>query len=332
MNVAPRAGARLRVGLDVGGTKVLALAIDADEKVVGQIRQETNRGPEGVVTSAARAVEDLIAELGVTIADIGHVGLGMPGLVDARVGTVSHAVNLDIGPVPVPIRQQLSALLANVPVDIENDLNAGALGAAALLNMPEGDLAYLAIGTGMAAGLVLDGQLRKGRKGAAGEIGHIPVDPLGLPCPCGQRGCIETVASGTALARLWPSTGDIPPPKALFDAAASGDAKAIQIRDEFAQAVATAIRVLVLTCDVETIVLGGGVAELGEPLIKAVRAALVAQAAASPFLQMLKMPDRVRVLPGGSPVGAIGAALVGAGAAELWGSPAAIVARSSSLN
>ncbi len=94
-----------------------------------------------------------------------------------------------------------------VPVLLENDVNAAALGAAALdrRDRPR----YLSIGTGLAAGLVLDGRLRRGAHGAAGEIGHIPVDPHGVAVPCGQRGCLETVASGSALAAAWPS-GDVP--------------------------------------------------------------------------------------------------------------------------
>ena len=89
-----------------------------------------------------------------------------------------------------------------VPVAVENDVNVATLGAVALSGIR--DLVYLSIGTGLAAGLVLDGTLRRGATGAAGEIGHVPIDPLGAVCQCGQRGCLETVASGRALAEAWP--------------------------------------------------------------------------------------------------------------------------------
>ena len=180
---------------------------------------------------------------------------------------------------------------------------------------PTRDLVYLSIGTGLAAGLVLDGTLRRGATGAAGEIGHVPIDPLGAVCQCGQRGCLETVASGRALAEAWHPAGslgrDEPPAQALFAAASAGDQRAIEVRDRFAAGVADAVRTLCLTVDPATIVLGGGVAHLGAPLVAAVSDALRAQAASSPFLASLDLAARIRVVPEDYPVAAIGAALLG---------------------
>ncbi len=136
------------------------------------------------------------------------------------------------------------------------------------------------------------------------------MDPSGSWCTCGQRGCLETIASGSALAAAWPSDGT-PPAQALFAAADAGDPAAIAARDRFAGAVACAVRLLALTVNVECVVLGGGVAQLGEPLREVVAEALREQAAASPFLAALSLSERVRVLPAGVPVAALGAALVG---------------------
>ena len=194
------------------------------------------------------------------------VGLGIPGLVDVERGAVKHAVNLGVDGEWVPLRAELEARLG-VPVAVENDVNVATLGAVALTGIR--DLVYLSIGTGLAAGLVLDGRLRRGATGAAGEIGHVPIDPLGAACQCGQRGCLETVASGRALAEAWPS-GDQPPAQALFAAATAGDPRAIEVRDRFAAGVADAVRTLCLTVDPTTIVLGGGVSHLGAPLVAAV--------------------------------------------------------------
>jgi len=203
-----------------------------------------------------------------------------------------------------------------VPVVVENDVNAAALGAAQVLGLGSTDLALLSIGTGLAAGLVTDGRLRRGARGAAGEIGHIPVDPAGPLCSCGQHGCLETLASGSAIAAAWPVADGGSPATALFAAAAGGDPRAVVVRDAFADAVAAAVRLLVLTCDVETVVLGGGVTDLGGELLDAVVAALGRQAAGSPFLAALQLPERVAIVPAGSAVAAIGAALVGIAARD----------------
>jgi predicted NBD/HSP70 family sugar kinase len=171
------------------------------------------------------------------------------------------------------------------------------------------DLVYLSIGTGLAAGLVLNGRLRRGTHGAAGEIGHVPVDPAGAWCQCGQRGCLETVASGSGLAAAWPSQ-DAPPAQAVFAAAAAGHAGARVVRDAFVAGVAEAVRLLALAVDPDVVVLGGGVAHLGEPLRAVVAEALATQARSSAFLTSLDLASRVRVV-GEEPVAAIGAAMLG---------------------
>ena len=294
------------IGLDIGATKTLGVLVDADGRVLKQVREATEPGRDGVV----RTAELVVAHLGAAIdgARPTSVGLGIPGLVDVERGTVKHAVNLGVDGDWVPLRAELEARLG-VHVAVENDVNVATLGAVALSGIR--DLVYLSIGTGLAAGLVLDGVLRRGATGAAGEIGHVPIDPHGAVCQCGQRGCLETVASGRALGEAWPSTGDVPPAQALFAAAAAGDPAAVAVRDRFAAGVADAVRTLCLSVDPATIVLGGGVSHLGPPLVEAVADALRAQAASSPFLASLDLAARIRVVPDDQPVAAIGAALLG---------------------
>ena len=295
----------VNVGLDIGATKTLGLVVDAGGAILAEVRESTEPGTEGVVRTAARVVEALRAATGHDLP--GTVGVGMPGLVDHEKGTVKHAVNLGLDGDWFPLGDLLGARLG-VPVVVENDVNAAALGAVALSG--EDDLLYLSIGTGLAAGLVLEGRVRRGEHGAAGEIGHVPVDPAGPECGCGQRGCLETVASGSALAAAWPSEG-VPPAQALFAAAQAGDPRAVEVRDRFAAGVASAIRMMALAVDPRTVVLGGGVAQLGEQLRVAIAAALGAKAASSPFLASLELADRVRVVPSDYPVAAVGAALLG---------------------
>ncbi|MGI5190115.1 ROK family protein [Promicromonospora sp. CA-289599] len=308
------------VGLDIGGTKILGALLDPEGEVVGTVRRTTVHGAEGLVAGAAQAVRDVVVSGGVELPDVAGVGLGIPGIVDHRSGTVKHAVNLGVHDDELPLAELLSTELGGVPVVVENDLNVAAVGAAHVLERSadraggahgHADLAFLALGTGLASGLVLEGQLRRGVSGAAGEIGHVPVDPLGPECPCGQRGCLERFASGKALEAAWPSRHGKPSPVELFEAARRGDREAIVVKDRFASATASAVRLLVLTTDVRHVVLGGGVAQLGTELLDAVQDALREQAKVSPFLGSLKLAERVQLAPTHVPVAAVGAAVLG---------------------
>ncbi|MBJ7356663.1 ROK family protein [Nocardioides sp.] len=290
------------IGLDIGATKTLGVLVDPDGHVQAQELQATAPGAAGVIDTAARVVADLGGG-----AAAGSVGVGIPGLVDHVGGEVQHAVNLGLNGDRLSLRALLEER-CSLPVHVENDVNAATLGAVALSGIQ--DLVYLSIGTGLAAGIAIDGRVRRGATGAAGEVGHVPVDPAGALCRCGQRGCLETVASGSALAAAWPS-GDRPAAQALFAAAAAGDPAAIAVRDRFSAGVADAVRTLALSVDPQTVVLGGGVAHLGQVLVDHVAEALRRQAASSPFLASLDLAARLRVVPEGQPVAAIGAALLG---------------------
>ncbi|WGL51040.1 ROK family protein [Nocardioides sp. BP30] len=292
----------ISVGLDIGATKVHGVAVDADGAILAEHREPTQLGSDGVLRTAATVFEALGAA-----GPAGPVGVGVPGLVDPDRGTVKYAVNLGLNGDWVPLGEMLADRLGT-SVMVENDVNAATLGAH--LIAAADDVAYISLGTGLAAGMVLGGVLRRGTHGAAGEIGHLPVDPNGPPCSCGQRGCLELVASGSALAAAWPSP-DRPPAQALFAAAAAGDTRAVAIRDRFTAGVADAVRVIALAVDPRAIVIGGGVAALGEPLRVAVAAALARQAEGSPFLASLDLPGRLQVVPAGIPIAALGAALLG---------------------
>ena len=293
------------VGLDIGATKMLGVAADDEGRVVAQVLAATPTGGDEVVTAAA----DVVAELRLRAGDPldGTVGVGIPGLVDVARGEVKHAVNLGVDAEWFPIGDLL-AKRVGADVVVDNDVNAAALGAAQVTG--HHDLAYLSLGTGLAAALILDGKLRRGAHGAAGEIGHVPVDPAGRRCQCGQVGCLETEASGSAVAEVWPATAG-PPAQALFDAAAAGDPRAVAARDRFAARVADAVRLVSLAVDTECVVLGGGVAQVGPPLRVAVAQALAAQAAGSPFLASLDLAGRLELAPTDVPVAALGAALLG---------------------
>lgn len=304
----------LRIGLDIGGSKVLGAAVAADGVIVAQARQATMPGADGVLATAVAVLDRLATALDGILPPC--VGVGIPGIVDPDRGAVSHAVNLGLGADWFPLADRL-ADRTGASVVVENDLNAATWGAHVLTGAS--DLAYLSLGTGFAAGFVLDGALRRGARGAAGEIGHVPVDPGGRPCTCGQRGCLELRAAGSAISAAWPAAASAAgggadarsPATALFSAAMSGNPEAIAARDRFAAGVADAIRMVGLAVDPATILIGGGVAQLGDLLRDAVVAALHAQAASSPFLAALDLADRVRLVPASMPVAVVGAAMIG---------------------
>jgi len=296
----------MRLGIDVGGTKTAVVAVDAAGTVAHGLRLPTTLGDEGVLDTIAVAIKGIEEATGLNAKAFASVGIGIPGTVDPVTGRVSHAVNLGVEDLDLAM---LVAARIGREVRVENDVKAAALGAYHALGGGVRSMAYLNLGTGVAAGLVVDGELWRGARGVAGEIGHLPIADA-PECPCGQRGCVEQFASGSALARLWPTT-DPHPVRALFDAADGGDAAAMRVRHVFLSSVASAVRILVLTVDVDLVVIGGGLSNLGERLLVGVRAALDGQAATSPFLASQELSSRVLLVPRDVPVAAVGAALVG---------------------
>ena len=296
----------MRVGLDIGATKVLGAVVDGAGNVIAQSRQDTRPGADGVLASATAVLDSLALRLDGALPS--HIGIGVCGIVDRDRGAVRHAVNLGIGGDWFPLAARL-ADRTGATVLIENDVNAATWGAHVLSGAD--DMAYLSVGTGLAAGFVLSGSLRRGAHGAAAEIGHLPVHQDGPRCSCGQRGCLELSASGSTLAAAWRAEGQAQPAAALFAAAAAGNREAVIIRDRFAAGLADAIRITGLIVGPAAIIIGGGVANVGEPLLAAVTAALGDQAASSPFLAALDLASGVSLLTGGAPAGAIGAALIG---------------------
>ncbi|QCR20821.1 ROK family protein [Agrococcus sp. SGAir0287] len=297
----------MRLGIDVGGTKTAAVLLDARGVVVGQHRVPTLRG-EGVVDSVLAAARPVLRHAGVDVDALDGVGLGIPGVVGHDRSTIRDAVHLGIDAFDVgaAVGERLG-----VRVLVENDVNAAVVGARHLLGDASDAFAYLGLGTGIAAGILLDGAVWRGATGVAGEIGHVPVPGATGRCRCGQTGCLETVAAGWALAERW----DEPWPAArMLAAARAGSAQATAEWEAVVDGIAHAVRLLVLTLDVGTIAIGGGLRELGAPLLDGIRERLGEWALASPFVAAVAIPSRVHMVPAGSQPAAVGAAIVGSSA------------------
>lgn len=300
--------ADLRVGVDIGGTKIEAVVLDEGGSVLARLRRPTGHGPEEVAASAVAAVAGVLEQADAAPERVASLGVGIPGAVDTATGVVSHALNLGL------TRLELGDLLAErfrVPVRVENDVNAAALGAFHALGFaPTASIGYLNLGTGLAAGLVLGGRLWRGARGAAGEIGHILVDPAGPLDLDGQRGGLEVMASGSGIARQWAQEADNPV-LAVLEAAEAGDERAREIRRRLFEGVAASVRILVLTVDVDTVVVGGGLSGLGARLTDGVAEVVAGWEATSAFIASLQLRERIVLAPEGAPVAALGAAHLG---------------------
>ena len=322
-----------RLGIDIGGTKTAVALVGAGDAILALRTAPSGRGPVEVVDVAVRLVREIALYAG-GLGAVTSIGACMPGLVDRSSGVVRHAVNLDVE--SLDLRDRLERDLG-LPVAVENDVKAAALGAwRRRVATPPGDaraaarwtgeaLAYLNLGTGLASAVVRDGRVVRGMAGVAGEIGHLPVAG-DVPCRCGQVGCLETIASGAALARLWPAERRLL--RDPFRAAAAGDLVAGAAVDVLASGVGLAVLLLALASGAERVVVGGGVAALGDPLLEAVRADLTRRDRSSHLVAALGLADRVELLPAGLPVAALGAAwLASDGADGILGSGRAVQPR-----
>ncbi|MEV7608556.1 ROK family protein [Microbacterium sp. NPDC089320] len=294
------------IGIDVGGTKTLGVAVDRDGVVRASVRRPTIRGDLGVVDGIAAVVTE-IADLLPGLRAV-SVGVGVPGLVDPEAGVVVFAVNVALEDCPLGA---LVTARTGLPARVENDVALAAFGESS--RDPDAhSLALISIGTGLAVGLVSDGEMTRGESAAAGEIGHLPIDPDGEPCGCGQRGCLELVLSGPGIDREWPE-GEGGGPRRLVEMADAGDDRAVQVLEGFVERLAWAVQLLALTVDPDRILVGGGVAGLGDALVGPVRALLQARAEVSPFVRSLRLDQRF-MLASGPEAAASGAALHGLGA------------------
>ncbi|MEN0071061.1 MAG: ROK family protein, partial [Propionicimonas sp.] len=266
----------LSLGIDIGGTKAHGLVLDATDRILAERVLPTETSDAGVRRTVLAVAAALAADLGVDPSHYASVGLGIPGFVDHTSGVVETAVNLGI------TRTDLTGLLAadfTPAVRVENDVKATALGAGLSLGKGYRDLAYVNLGTGLAAAAVSNGRLVRGARNGAGEIGHLAIDPAGELCGCGQRGCLETVVGGPHLARrLGPLGLD------LASLAADPRPAAAAERDRLVAALATTLTLVVIAYDSSAVVLGGGILKAASWLRPMVADELRRRAVGSAFL------------------------------------------------
>lgn len=189
------------IGVDLGGTKILA-AVVLEGKILGRSKKRTRAelGPVEVVARITQTIRQAAEDARVSLAEIAAVGIGAPGPLDPVSGIVFHAPNMP-GWDNLPLAGKLSDILG-APVFLENDVNVGALGEYVMgAGRGSKDMVGVFVGTGVGGGIIIDGELRSGVRHVAGEVGHMIIAAGGPYCGCGRQGCLEAVASRTAIER-----------------------------------------------------------------------------------------------------------------------------------
>lgn len=276
---------RLFLGLDVGATKTLVLLTQGRQRVLGQqlLTTAARDGPEAVVQQLLSAIDRVLVRVEARRQDVAGVGVGFAGWCDLQ-GTVLAAPNMT-GWRSVPLRAILEEL-TGVPVAVGNDANMAAL-AEARMGAGRGfrDLVYVTVSTGIGGGIVAGGRLLMGASGMAGEIGHLVVAPDGPRCGCGSHGCLEAMASGSAIAReahqrlaLAPGSRASPiAAQEVFEWARAGDRGAQEVITRASRFLGIGLRNVVNLLDPQAIVIGGGLSqqwkEYVEPALQVMRAA-----------------------------------------------------------
>lgn len=312
----------LAVGVDIGGTQIRSALVDRAGVIVKHHAEQTpgSLGREAVMQSVVHSIDLMMEGAAKLGKEVRGIGIGSAGQINPVSGVVEFAVDTLPNWQGTPIRAIVGERYNNsLPVWVDNDVNALAL---AELHYGAGrnysHFLCLALGTGVGGAIVESGRLMRGCFGGAGEFGHLSVDFQGLRCSCGNYGCLELYASGTGMARLArvalseagrhsPEEIELYTARELLRDWLAGEANASRTMSTVVQALGTGIAGMIHIFNPQAILLGGGVADAGEPLIAAVRKEAYRRTSA-------RMRDACAILPAsvGNRAGVIGAA------AQVW--------------
>ncbi len=268
----------LAAGVDLGGTKIYSLVADASGNVLADDRRPTlaAEGSGAVIDRIVASVRQALDKANVDTGEIVGLGISTPGPCDPRRGIVTEAPNL--GWTDVPLVDLVSKKLG-VPVLLENDAAAAAYGEMKFgAGRGKRYILYITLGTGIGGGIIIDGQIYGGASGAAGEVGHIVLEPDGVACNCGARGCLEALASGTAIAReaaaaVKAGRSDVMAKMAagreltaelVLEAAQQGDPAAKDVIEQAGRYLGLGLVSLLNVFNPEALILGGGLIGLGD--------------------------------------------------------------------
>lgn len=270
--------------IDLGGTSVRAAVVDVNGGIAGFVAgaTEASQGPDAVIDRIVAVLYDSLARASVDISELVAVGIGAPGPLDWDTGVIHEAPNLP-GWKEVPLAARIGDAVG-LPAFLENDANAAAL-AENQYGVAQGsqNMLYITVSTGVGGGLILDGELWHGAYGSAGEFGHMTVDFEGPLCDCGNRGCIEAIAAGPDIA-VWVGEqiaaghasslgGQVDlSGRDVVEAAQQGDALAVSALERAGRAVGFGVINVAHLVNLDTVVIGGGIANAGDLLFDPLRA------------------------------------------------------------
>ena len=299
------------VGVDVGGTKIAAGVVSPEGKLLNEVRYPTASVRERLLSTVAEAIAEVEGGY-----EVGGVCLAVPGFILARENKVLSAANLEAIE-GIPLKDEMGDR-TGLPVTVENDANAAAWGERAFGAAKDvDDLVFVTLGTGVGGGIISHGVLLRGARGMGGELGHITVQPAGPRCGCGNRGCLEALASGTAIERRAREVADERPHSALrrlateraplggdvLDLARKGDEAAIEVLRETGTWLGIGLATYINIFDPEVIAIGGGVSQAGDLVSEPARRELQLRSH-SPSRDLVE----IRAATLGSEAGMVGAA------------------------
>ena len=268
------------VGVDIGGTNLKAGLVDENGVLLAtqKMKVASIADDDGLAWTVVSLVQELAHTVNLSVSDVASVGVGVPGTVEIRSGSINYTCNLPLRNVPL---RKLFHRYLSIPLYIENDANCAAL-AEFLVGAGRDSKRFVTItlGTGVGAGIVHNGKIYHGANGMAGEVGHMVIQRGGLPCPCGRHGCWEQYASATALKRMTAAALAAHPHSILaqvvaenegrvsgqsaFIAARRGDPVGQQVCDEYVDYLACGVVNVVNIFQPDTLAIGGGVSNEAE--------------------------------------------------------------------
>lgn len=317
----------VRLGVDLGGTNIAVGIVDENYCLIHKdsVPTEAQREGEAIVDDIAMLCRRVLADKGIALSEVGGVGIAAPGTINSRDGYVEYANNLPFHHFPiVPL---LRERLGDLPVFVDNDANAAALGEA-IAGAAKGaaNSVMITLGTGVGGGIIIDGKVYSGFNGAGGELGHMVIVKDGEQCSCGRRGCWEAYSSATALIRMTQqkldectATGrktamtDLVAKKGrvtgrtAFDGMRMGDEAAKEVVDSYLGYLACGLTNMINIFQPEVLSIGGGVSGEGQSLIDALLPTIRKECYGGGTVK----PTEIRIAQLGNDAGIIGAAVLG---------------------